>query len=80
MCELSLAALIAVKRQNLGAGRLGMTAGNRGLAWLGRLARTYGAVVVRWNVPSGLAGTDPRTSVVYRFPSQAAMLAFVLVV
>jgi hypothetical protein len=76
--DLSLALLISVKRRNSGMGRLGRTTSNRGLAWVGRLARSYGAVVIRKNASSGLVGSDPKTSVVYRFPNQTSMLGFIL--
>ena len=81
MNEVNLALLISVKRRNPGTGRLGQTTSNRGLAWVGRLARSYGAIVIRPRVPSGLVGlTDPRTSVVYSFPNETNMLEFIAVV
>ena len=75
--DVNLAQLMVTKRR-LGIGRLGHTRSNRGLAWVGRLARLYGAVVIQNNVPSGLVGLAPRTSVVYRFPNQTSMLEFIL--
>jgi hypothetical protein len=81
MNEVNLARLISVKRRNPGTGKLGQTTSNRGVAWVGKLARQYGADVIRSDVPSGLVGpTDPHTSVVYSFPDEMRMLEFIVAV